>query len=177
MTKKQWTATLKDGSTATIRYMKKKEVRIVANLVKETLKELWGTTGQSTTFLNRQEKGKSKVILADQDNKIISFIEVEQRRKSWEVAYAYTIPGKRHLGANKCLNHLIIREVEGHIITSLAPKKEKILLKEYEELAKNAEINLEKEEGLFLNLYLEKTKNTNELLEKLLFDKFKLVYH
>jgi len=179
VTEKQWTATLKDGSTAIIRYMSKKDRKLVAELYKKFVIESWQLNPEMDTeeFSDRQTRRKNKTLVAILAGNLVSFMEILREAGGQELAVSYTIKSKRGLWINDCLRCLTIREFDNNKIIKavFTPKSKETLMPKYEDLIKKVKMK-EKGRGQGDAIYFEKTGESDQLLEGLLKDKFKLEY-
>jgi len=179
MTKKQWTAVLKDGSTATIRYMRRKDREEVVELHKKMTVELWKTENpeiDALDFLETQRRRHNKALIAIMDETIVSFLSVLFEAKKHELAASYTVEEKRRKGVNDCLRCLAIRELKINKIIKVifTPKSIGILKPKYEELIKLS--GMKRLKMLKNSFYFKKKRGNNRALEKILKEKFKLEY-
>lgn len=179
MTKKQWTAVLKDGSTATIRHMRRNDREEVVELHKKMTVELWENENpeiDALDFLETQKRRHNKALIAIMDGTIVSFLSVLFEAKRHELAASYTAKEKRGNGINDCLRCLAIRELKINktIEVIFTPKSIGILKPKYEELIKLS--GMKRLGKIGDNLYFKKKRGNNRTLEKILKEKYNLEY-
>jgi len=212
-----WIATLKDGSTAFVRFMRQESEEIetltkMAHILFDKVKEATG--GRETLeFLEKMgigngedgfkeeliRTGRSRILVAEVDGEIVSFLEVsrpmnedeinlmsdeELKRDivgTWRIRNSYTKKDYRLRGINMCLKLIAIRRRAERIFQIPLTKDVGEELKaSYERLVKKIDMELKimpsKDEEHTYTLFITKKRNTNELIEKLLKKDFKVDY-
>ena len=190
MTKKQWTAVLKNGTSINIETATKEDIDEIWPIYEDFLIEV-NNPYRIKLVLETYFKREACIFLkAELNGEIIGFIlgSYLKNDKLYEIVGSLTKKGHRGEGVNSCLRLLLIRLIPEKIkqaYIDIFSEKLESLMKKYEDLEKEIKIKIttkkrqeDFDEGKLKKgmIIFEKTKKSDELIEKLLKKRYTLEF-